>query len=218
MRPCPFPPIFAATHGDSSWVFLVHPGWEWALLLPNRHGVWGFLRLLLGVFQERLFLRLFLEDDVRMNIGSGKGYPLSHLCSDSLHAFELDGVKCASFASFVQGLKFERPGQQAEVCRESPKAARERGKKALAWKNQQTLWWKGVPMERESKEHAELLQRAISQMGNQCQAFRKALLETGDMVLESQAQSKPFDHPVTEAEYCKTLTTIRERMRRHALA
>lgn len=163
-------------------------------------------------------MRLFLEDDVRMNIGSGKGYPLSHLCSDSLHAFELDGVKCASFASFVQGLKFERPGQQAEVCRESPKAARERGKKALAWKNQQTLWWKGVPMERESKEHAELLQRAISQMGNQCQAFRKALLETGDMVLESQAQSKPFDHPVTEAEYCKTLTTIRERMRRHALA
>lgn len=154
-----------------------------------------------------------------MNIGSGKGYPLSQLCSDSLHPFELDGVKCASIDSFVQGLKFEKASQQASVCKEAPKAARERGKKAMDWKNGQVLWWKGQALERRSTEQRELLQRAVSQAANQCPAFRDALVHTGTMVLDCSAQSKEFDTPVTEAEYCAALSSVRvQLLRRTATA
>ena len=149
-----------------------------------------------------------------MNIGSGKGYPLSQLCSDSLHTFELDGVKSTSFESLAQGLKFEKASQQVTVCREAPKAARERGKKAIGWKNSQTLWWKGQVMERRSEAHRALLHRAVSQMANQCPAFRHALMDTGATLLQSVAQSKEFDVPVTEAEYCAALTEVRTQLLR----
>lgn len=153
-----------------------------------------------------------------MNIGSGKGFPLSQLRSDSLHAFELDGVKCASIESFVQGLKFEKPSQQVSVCKETPKAARERGKKASDWKNNQTLWWKGVSFDRRSSEHRELLFRALSQVAHHCSAFREALLHTGSSVLECPTQSKEFDTPVTEAEFSAALTSVRTQLMRHSLS
>lgn len=144
-----------------------------------------------------------------MNIGSGKGYPLSQLCSDSLHPFELDGVKCASIDSFVQGLKFEKASQQASVCKESPKAARERGKKAMDWKNVQVLWWKGKSFDRRSAEQRDLLEKAVSEAADQCPVFRDALAHTGSMVLDCSAKSKEFDTPVTEAEYCAALSLVR---------
>lgn len=149
-----------------------------------------------------------------MNIGSGKGYPLSQLSSDSLHAFELDGVKATCLESLVQGLKFEKASQQVTVCREAPKAARERGKKANCWKNSQKLWWKGEAFDRRSESHRGLLHRAVAQMANQCPAFRQALIDSGAIVLQSVAQSKEFDVPVTEAEYCATLTAVRAQLMR----
>lgn len=152
-----------------------------------------------------------------MNIGSGKGYPLSQLSSDSLHSFEFDGIKAVSLESLVQGLKFEKPSQQITVCREAPKAARERGKKANGWKNTQTLWWRGEVFERRSDAQRAWLHRAVAQLANQCPAFRQALIATGTTVLQSAAQSKEFDVPVTEAEYCAALTAVRKQLLRDSV-
>lgn len=153
-----------------------------------------------------------------MNIGSGKGYPLSQLCSDTLHAFELDGVKCTSIDSFVQGLKFEKASQQMSVCKENPKSARERAKKSMDWKNSQLLWWKGIAFERRSTAHRNLLLRAIAQVAHECPAFADALIHTGSMSLCCAAQSKEFDTPVTEAEYCAALGIVRTQLLRRAVA
>lgn len=148
-----------------------------------------------------------------MNIGSGKGHPLSKLCSDSLHSFVMDGVSCTSLDSFIQSLKFEKPSQQVVICKENPKAARERGKKAMEWKNSQVLWWKGKSFDRRSEDHQALIERVVEHVAQQCIAFRTALLDTGLTVLESSAKSKEFDTPVTEAEYCRALTIVREKIK-----
>ena len=51
-----------------------------------------------------------------MDIGSGAGYPSAALSNFAPHAFELDGVECASMEGFLQSLKFENPEMQRQVC------------------------------------------------------------------------------------------------------
>ena len=109
-----------------------------------------------------------------MNIGSGSGYPSSSLSNFAGHRFVLDGVECNSAEGFLQGLKFQSVEMQAYVCTLIGKAAKFKGKRK-SWYVTQTLWWKGQPINRHSKEYQLLLNRAYNAMYQQSESFYKAL-------------------------------------------
>ena len=107
-----------------------------------------------------------------MDIGSGGRYPSNALSNFSPHPFTIDGVACASMEGFLQSLKFKNPDMQAEVCKLVGKKAKFKGKKKN-WQQEQTLWWRGQPIPRDSADYQNLLDRAYEAMFDQSESFRK---------------------------------------------
>ena len=147
-----------------------------------------------------------------MDIGSKHGYPASTLSNFSPHPFEFDGVPVASMEGLLQAFKFDKPHIQAEVCKLVGFAAKKRGKdRNHHWWQRQTLWWNGVEYDRHGKEYQQLLDRAYERMAAMNPGFRKALLATGDAVLTHSIGSSDPKHTVlTEREFCRRLTRLRE--------
>ena len=98
-----------------------------------------------------------------MDIGSKNGYPASALSNFAPHPFELDGVKCNSMEGFLQGLKFESKEMQEYVCTLVGFAAKKKGGNKN-WQHNQTLYWRGEPIKRDSEEYQNLLNRAYNAM------------------------------------------------------
>jgi hypothetical protein len=93
-----------------------------------------------------------------MDVSSKSGYPSSALSNFAPHKFIFDGVQCNSMEGLLQSLKFDKPHIQIEVCLLTGIKAKYRGKnRNKAWKSVQTLWWKGIPYNRHSKEYQSLL-------------------------------------------------------------
>ena len=148
-----------------------------------------------------------------MDIGSGSGYPESALSNFAPHPFEIDGVQCNSMEGFLQSLKFENPDMQIHVCSLVGKAAKFKGKKKK-WYRTQTLYWRGNPIKRESKEYQELIDRAYSELAKNA-SFRAALLATGDATLtHSMGKTNPTQTVLTRQEFCSRLMKIRTELRK----
>src|SRR5438067_1547225 len=118
-----------------------------------------------------------------MDIGSGKGYPSTALSNFAPHAFTFRGIPAASMEGLLQGLKFENPEMQKHVMTLVGRAAKFKGKKKKWWKTQ-VLFWQGVPMERQSDEYQLFLDEAFEALFTQSDSARRALLATGDAVLQ----------------------------------
>ena len=147
-----------------------------------------------------------------MNIGSSNGYPSGALSNFAPHPFVIDGVECNSMEGFLQSLKFSDPEVQKEICKLVGKAAKFKGKNKKWWKTQ-TLYWQGEPIERDSAEYQELLDRAYEALSKNT-GFQKALLATGDAVLTHNiGKSKETETVLTRREFCNRLTKIRERLK-----
>lgn len=148
-----------------------------------------------------------------MDISSGTGYPSSALSNFAPHPFEIDGVQCNSMEGFLQSLKFENPEMQTHVCTLVGKAAKFKGKKKK-WYRTQTLYWRGRPIKRESKEYQELIDRAYSELAKN-DSFRAALLATGTATLtHSIGKTDPTQTVLTRQEFCSRLTKIRDELRK----
>jgi len=146
-----------------------------------------------------------------MDISSGNGYPSSALSNFAPHPFVIDGIECASMEGFLQSLKFENPEMQVEVCKLVGKQAKFKGKKKKWWKTQ-TLYWRGIPIKRDSDEYQELLDRAYDALAMNTD-FQKALLATHNAVLtHSIGKSKISETVLTTREFVSRLTKIRERL------
>lgn len=144
-----------------------------------------------------------------MDIGSGTGYPAGALSNFSPHPFVFDGVQCNSMEGFLQGLKFSNPDMQAYVCTLVGKAAKFKGKKKKWWRDQ-TLYWKGVPIARESEAYEVLIENAYNAMFLN-DGFRRALAATGNATLtHSMGKNKPSETVLTEREFCRNLTRLRD--------
>ena len=148
-----------------------------------------------------------------MDIGSKAGWPAGALSNFSPHPFVFDGVECLSMEGLLQSFKFDKPHIQEEVCKLAGLQAKRRGQKRnKAWKKVQTLWWKGVPMRRSSEAYQILLERAYDALGNN-ESFKRALLATRDAVLtHSIGSSDAAQTVLTEREFCRLLTNLRERI------
>ncbi len=94
--------------------------------------------------------------------GPNKLFPGGNLSNFSPHAFTIDGIRCASMEGFLQSLKFEDTIDQLEVCElVGVKAKRFGTTRNKAWREVQTLWWRGSSFKRHSPEYQELLDRAF---------------------------------------------------------
>lgn len=144
-----------------------------------------------------------------MDIGSGTGYPAGALSNFAPHPFVFDGVQCNSMEGFLQGLKFSNPDMQAYVCTLVGKAAKFKGKKKKWWRDQ-TLYWKGVPIARESEAYEVLIENAYNAMFLN-DGFRRALAATGNATLtHSMGKNKPSETVLTEREFCRNLMRLRD--------
>ena len=147
-----------------------------------------------------------------MDIGSGQGYPSSHLSNFHPYIFEFDGVKCYSMEGLLQSFKFKNIEMQQEVCKMVGKQAKFKGKKKKWWKTQ-TLYWAGVEYKRDSKEYQELLDKAFEALSKNA-SFKKTLLATGDAVLTHNiGKIKQSETVLTRQECCSRLMKIRDRLR-----
>lgn len=151
-----------------------------------------------------------------MDIKSGCGYPASSLSNFAPHKFVFDGVPCNSMEGWLQSLKYANPDMQKHICTLVGKAAKYAGKKK-DWRRSQTLYWQGQEFARDSEEYQALLDRAYETMFEQSEGFRKALLATGDAVLQhSIGRADPKETILTRSEFCSRLTKLREKAREAA--
>lgn len=146
-----------------------------------------------------------------MDIGSGKGYPSSALSNFAPHEFIIDGITCQSMEGFLQSLKFQDVEIQKYVCTLVGKKAKFKGKKKKWFKNQ-TLYWMGVELKRDSKEYQDLLDRAFEGLSKNT-SFQKALLATKKATLTHSIGSNKISETVlTRTEFTSRLTKIRARL------
>jgi hypothetical protein len=145
-----------------------------------------------------------------MDIGSKHGYPASALSNFAPHAFTFDGVECASMEGLLQSFKFDKQHIQVEVCKLVGIGAKRRGSaRNTAWKTRQTLWWKGIPIDRQGDEYQELLDRAFAALATN-DSFARALLATQQAVLTHEiGRSSTHDTVLTKNEFCSRLTALR---------
>jgi hypothetical protein len=82
-----------------------------------------------------------------MDIHSGGGYPSRDLSNFAIHKFVFDGVQCMSMEGLLQSFKFKNQEMQAHVCTLFGITAKRKGYNKNWWRTQ-TLWWKGVEIDR----------------------------------------------------------------------
>jgi hypothetical protein len=147
-----------------------------------------------------------------MDIGSKSGYPSSALSNFAPHKFIFDGVEVASLEGLLQSLKFDKVPVQIEVCTLVGLKAKMRGKnRNKAWKSRQTLWWKGLAIDRHGDEYQNLLDMIYQAVHDQNDSFRRALAATQKAVLtHSIGHNKESDTILTEREFCSRLTKLRD--------
>ena len=164
--------------------------------------------------REQRFLIVFSDDEKerKMNIGSRSEYPSSNLSNFHPHAFSVDGIECASMEGFLQSLKFKNPEMQIHVCTLVGIRAKMKGKNKKWWRTQ-TLWWKGLPINRHSEEYQYILDMAYRAL-SQNKKFQIALLATHNAVLKHTIGKKDKHRTVlTQQEFCSRLTKIRETLK-----
>lgn len=145
-----------------------------------------------------------------MDIGSNNKGVAGRLSNFTPRKFVFDGVKCNSMEGLLQSFKFDKPHIQKEVCKLTGFAAKRKGsKRNKAWKKTQTLWWKGIPYKRNSKEYQTLLDNAFLALYKN-RKFKKDLIKTKSANLtHSIGKNKKADTVLTTQEFCKRLTNLR---------
>lgn len=143
-----------------------------------------------------------------MDIGSGSSYPASALSNFAPHEFEIDGITCASMEGFLQSLKFKDAEMQKYVCTLVGKKAKFKGKKKN-WYTDQTLYWQGNSIKRDSEEYQDLIKRAYLSMCNN-DSFRKAIIASGNATFtHSIGKNKTTETVLTEREFVSMLNMCR---------
>jgi predicted NAD-dependent protein-ADP-ribosyltransferase YbiA (DUF1768 family) len=144
-----------------------------------------------------------------MDIGQDSTWPQSEVTNFAAHVFIFRSFTIASMEGLLQGLKFSDPAKQLSVFALAGKAAKFKGKKKKWWKDQ-TLFWQGEPIKRDSQEFQALLDEAFLALFTQNAAARQALLATGDAVLtHSTGKQDPQRTVLTEQEFVSRLMSIR---------
>lgn len=118
---------------------------------------------------------------------------------------------------FLQSLKFKNPEMQQYICTLVGYAAKKAGKNKK-WQVQQTLYWQGKEIKRDSEEYQQLLDDVYNALFTQNSKARKALLATGNATLtHSIGRTKQSETVLTKQEFCHRLMNIRKRLQNEIL-
>lgn len=148
-----------------------------------------------------------------MDIGSKAEYPASLLSNFASHRFVLDGVEIHSMEGFLQSLKFADEATQLEICALPGPAAKKRGSN-VDWQRSGDLYWKGQKVDRLAPEYQLLLDRAFEALFTQNSRALRALLATGDAVLDhSKGKQEEWETVLTRDEFIMRLMRLRDRLR-----
>lgn len=149
-----------------------------------------------------------------MDIGSEETYPSGHLSNFHPYEFIIDNVTCASMEGFLQALKFPDIDRQKFMCSLIGKQAKKLGR-VQDWKSDQTLYWMGEPIPRDSVRYQELITKAYNALSRNNQ-FRQTLKDTRRHVLaHTMGSSEITDTVLTEKEFVDQLTRLRKDLRRN---
>jgi predicted NAD-dependent protein-ADP-ribosyltransferase YbiA (DUF1768 family) len=150
-----------------------------------------------------------LPSSAVIDIFAKADFPAGALSNFAAHRYIFRGVACASMEGLLQALKFNSPIKQLEICGYVGEEAKKAGLNA-DWRPSQTLWWQNEPMGRESAIYQAFLDEAYDALCAQSEAFKKALLATGDAVLIHSLGVKEVTETVlTEHEFCTRLMALR---------
>lgn len=131
---------------------------------------------------------------------------LSNLCSNG---FRFDGMVCGSMEGFLQSLKQKDKDKQRQIC--SMKGKNAKKMTSTGWQTDQTVWWKGNPIDRQSIDYYSFASAAYLAMFEQNERFRTALMSTRGMTLfHSRGEHYPYKTILTEHEFCQILTDLRD--------
>lgn len=146
-----------------------------------------------------------------MDVGSRNTYPANSLSNFAPHPFVIDGIECASMEGFLQSLKFKDPNIQVEICKLVGRKAKYKGYHKNWWTDQ-TLYWRGNPIKRDSEEYQELLTRAYDALFEN-ESFRRALKATGNSALtHSIGKRNKSETILTRQEFCSQLYRLRDKL------
>ena len=146
-----------------------------------------------------------------IDISSTSRFRSGDLSNFTPYAFIFRGIDFVSMEALLQGLKFEGLEKQNKVFRLVGVEAKRKGRKRK-WFLDQTLYWQGKPMRRDSVEYRTLVEEAFNALSAN-KDFRKALLATGGKTLyHTMGKSDPTRTVLTEEEFCGILTDIRRRI------
>ena len=110
---------------------------------------------------------------------------------------------------FLQSLKQKDVGKQRQVCRITGREAKRMTN--ADWQTNQTVWWNGQAIDRQSDVFLTLIKNAYEAMFEQNECFRTALMNThGKMLYHSQGEQDSHKTILTEREFCGILTDLRD--------
>ncbi len=143
-----------------------------------------------------------------VDISSDGRYPGAMLSNFTPYEFTFRGKRFLSMESLLQGLKFETVETQNGVFERVGVKAKLRGKKRK-WYLNQTLYWQGTPMKRDSEEYKNIVREAFYALAENID-FQQTLLATGNKRLyHTMGKSDPTRTTLTEEEFCGILTEVR---------
>lgn len=143
-----------------------------------------------------------------IDISSTSKFPAGYLSNFTPCKFTFRGFDFTSMESLLQGLKFEGVETQNSVFQRVGVKAKLRGKKRK-WYLDQTLYWQGTPMKRDSEEYKNIVREAFYALAENID-FQQTLLATGDKRLyHTMGKSDPTRTILTEEGFCGILTEVR---------
>ena len=158
-----------------------------------------------------LYVRWLCIIGKAVDISSDGRYPGAMLSNFTPYEFTFRGKRFLSMESLLQGLKFETVETQNGVFERVGVKAKLRRKKRK-WYLDQTLYWQGTPMKRDSKEYKNIVCEAFYALAENID-FQKTLLATGNKHLyHTMGKSDPTRTILTEDEFCEILTNLRKKL------
>ena len=160
---------------------------------------------------RKIYARWLCMIGKAVDISSDGRYPGAMLSNFTPYEFTFRGKRFLSMESLLQGLKFETVETQNGVFERVGVKAKLRGKKRK-WYLDQTLYWQGTPMKRDSEEYKNIVCEAFYALAENID-FQKTLLATGNKHLyHTMGKSDPTRTILTEDEFCEILTNLRKKL------
>ena len=158
---------------------------------------------------KRLYVKWLVWRGKAVDVWSKSGYPagvLSNLCSNG---FRFDGVVCGSMEGLLQSLKQKDKDKQRQICQMKGRNAKKMS--STGWQTDQVVWWKGNAIDRQSDDYIAFVSAAYEAMFQQNERFRTALMSTrGQTLFHSRGERNPYKTILTEQEFCRILTRLRD--------